>query len=566
MTEPHTPGAEPEYLGSDTPPSDPSDPTAVPGRRTRSRWVAGAAALGLLGAAAGGWAAAQLLADGDGPASAVPALAVGYVALDLDPTASQKIEALRIAKKFPALADELDLGVRDDLRRWLFDERFAEVGCGLSYDEDVAPWVGDRFAVAAVPDAGGAASPLMVLAVTDAEAAERAVRDVEECVTAADESVGGTGDAGGTGESEEAEGPVGVAFVGDYLLVAQTQTDADSLATAAEAAPLAEDPAFEEWMTAVGDPGVITAYVAKDAPRLMTGTIGRMQDELTGDLTGGDSGGPGLLGSPPPLDAMAERSQALWKDFEGLAAVVRFADGALEVEAVGRGLPGGAAEPTGPALGDLPATTAAAFTHSLQDGWFEELADALFGVLSAGESEEDFWAGLEAGSGLQLPEDVERLLGDGVSLAVDGSLDPSTASAGPGEVPVVPVALRIAGDTTEIRDVLDRVLALAGPAAQQVVVEESEGLVTVGVDPVYVDRVLTEGGLAEQEDFTAVVPEAERATSALFVGFDAGDGWLARLAGDDAEARANLEPLDALGISSWRDGDVQHGLLRLTTD
>lgn len=566
MTEPHAPGAEPEYLGSDTPPSAPSDVDAVPGGRTRSPWVAGAAALGLLGAAVGGWAAAQLLADGDGPASAVPALAVGYVALDLDPTASQKVEALRIAKKFPALADELDLGVRDDLRRWLFEERFAEVGCGLSYDEDVAPWVGERFAVAAVPDADGAASPLMVLAVTDAEGAERAVRDVEECVTAAEESVGGTGDAAGTAEPGEADDPVGVAFVGDYLLVAQTQTDADSLAAAAEAAPLAEDAAFEEWMAAVGEPGVITAYVAKDAPRLMTGTIGRMQDDLLGNLAGGLGGGPGPLGSAPPLDAMAERSQALWKDFDGMAAVVRFADGALEVEAVGRGLPGGAAEPTGPALGDLPATTAAAFTHSLPDGWFEEFADALFGVLSPGESEEDFWGGLEAGSGLQLPEDVERLLGDGVSLAVDSSLDPSTVSAGPGEVPAVPVALRIAGDTTEIRGVLDRVLALAGPAAQQVLVEESEGLVTVGVDPAYVDRVLTEGGLAEQEAFTAVVPEAERATSALFVGFDAGDGWLARLGGDDPEARANLEPLDALGISSWRDGDVQHGLLRLTTD
>ena len=130
----------------------------------------------------------------------------------------------------------------------------------------------------------------------------------------------------------------------------------------------------------------------------------------------------------------------------------------------------------------------------------------------------------------------------------------------------MPVAVRIAGDTTEIRGVLDRLLALAGPAAQQVVVEESEGLVTVGVDPAYVDRVLTEGGLADQDAFTAVVPEADRATSALFVGFDAGEGWLARLAGDDAEVRANLEPLDALGISSWRDGDVQHGLLRLTTD
>lgn len=568
MTDPHaTPGAEPEYLGSDTPPApptDPDDPTAR--RRGRSPWVVAAAALGLVGAAAGGWAAAQFLGGGDGPESAVPALAVGYVALDLDPTAAQKIEALRIAKKFPALADQLDLGVRDDLRRWLFQERFADVGCGLDYDADVAPWIGDRFAMAAVPDAEGTASPLMVLAVGDRGAAERAVRDVEECVTAAEESVGGTGPTGEPGEPADKE-PVGVAFVGDYLLVAQTQTDADSLAAAAEAAPLAEDPAFEEWMAAVGEPGVITAYVAKDAPRVLTGMVGRMQDEIADDLAGVPGGELDGFGGPAPrIGEMAERSQELWKDFDGMAAVVRFADGALEVDSVGRGLPGGASEPTGPALGDLPATTAAAFTHSLQDGWFDDFADALVGVLSAGESEEDFWAGLEAGSGLQLPEDVERLLGDGVSLSVDSSLDPAQVSGGPGEVPAVPVALRIAGDTAEIRGVLDRLLGMAGPMAQQVVVEESDGLVTVGVDPAYVDRVRTDGGLGEQESFTAVVPEAERATSALFVGFDAGDGWLARLAGGDAAARANLEPLDALGISAWRDGDVQHGLLRLTTD
>ena len=565
MTDQPVSGAEPEYLGSDT------SPAAHPARRpTRTRWVAGVAALGLVGAAAGGWAAAQLLGGGDGPASAVPAIAVGYVALDLDPTAAQKVEALRIAKKFPALAEELDLGVRDDLRRWLFEERFADVGCGLDYDTDVAPWVGDRMAMAAVPDGDGAASPLAVLAVEDREAAERSVRDIEECVRAADESVGGAG-----GETEApADEPVGVAFVGDYLLVAETQTDADSLATAAEAAPLAEDAGFVDWMAEVGEPGVLTAYVAKDAPRVLTAAMEQAPDGFADDLTGVPGGGlDGLAGAAPRLDELTERSLRLWKDFDGMAAVVRFADGALEVEAVGRGLPGGAAEPTGPSLGDLPASTAVAMTHSFEDGWFEDFADSLFGILSAGESEADFWAGLEAGSGLQLPEDVERLLGDGVSLSVDAALDPEQVTAEPGGLPAVPVALRIAGDTAEIRGVLDRLLAMTGPMAQQVVVEESPGEVTVGVDPAYVDRVLTEGGLGEQESFTAVVPEADRATSALFVGFDAdsstgsgGGGWLAELTGDDAEARANLEPLDALGISSWRDGDVQHGLMRLTTD
>lgn len=554
MTDPHiTPGTEPEYLGSDAP-VDRADRTAR--ARVRSRWAVGAAAVGLVGAGAAGWAAAQLLGGGDGPATAVPAIAVGYVAVDLDPAAAQKIEALRIVGKFPALAAELDLGVRDDLRRWLLEERLAaDVGCGLDYDADVAPWIGDRFAMAAVPGADGNVSALMVLAVGDREAAELAVRDVEECVRAS--SVGS-----GSGEQEQgADEPLGVAFVGEYLLVAQTQADADSLATAAAAAPLAEDPAFEEWMTAVGEPGVITAYAAADAPRVLGGTVARMQHDLAGMTEGVDA-----LGGSTSLDEVTARSRALWKDFQGMAAVVRFADGALEVESVGRGLPGAATRPTGPSLGDLPAGTAAAFTQSLPDGWFEDTADALVATLSAGETEAEFWSRLEAGTGLDLPEDVERLLGDGVSVSVDGSLDPGQMAAGPGQLPAVPVALRIAGDTAEIIGVLDRLLVLAGSAAQQVVVEEADGLVTVGVDRAYVDRVRTEGGLAEQEAFTGVVPEASRATSALFVGFDAGDGWLVRLAGDDAEARANLEPLAALGASTWNDGDVQRGLLRLTTD
>jgi hypothetical protein len=63
-----------------------------------------------------------------------------------------------------------------------------------------------------------------------------------------------------------------------------------------------------------------------------------------------------------------------------------------------------------------------------------------------------------------------------------------------------------------------------------------------------------------------VVPDSDRATGALFVNFDAGGGWLEELAEGDSEAAANLAPLDALGVSSWRDGEVQHGLLRVTTD
>jgi len=64
--------------------------------------------------------------------------------------------------------------------------------------------------------------------------------------------------------------------------------------------------------------------------------------------------------------------------------------------------------------------------------------------------------------------------------------------------------------------------------------------------------------------------DAGRATGSFYVNFDAGDGWPEQLAdvvsGGDAAARSNIAPLDALGASAWTEGDVQHGLLRLTTD
>ena len=102
-------------------------------------------------------------------------------------------------------------------------------------------------------------------------------------------------------------------------------------------------------------------------------------------------------------------------------------------------------------------------------------------------------------------------------------------------------------------------------------VSTGDGLVTVGFDPAYVESLRANGDLGSVAAFKDVVPEAGRSTGAFYVNFDAGDGWaeqLADLVSDgDAQASANIAPLDALGISGWVDGDqVQHGLLRLTTD
>lgn len=548
MTEPENDRTEPEYLGSMPVPSGPDDARGGAGRSRRSAVVVGAVALGVVGAAAAGWAASRLLGDEDDPATAIPAIALGYVAVDLDPSAAQKIEALRMAKQFPALSEHLDLGVRDDIRQWLFDERFADVGCGLEYDADVAPWIGNRLAVAAVPEPDGAA-PIAVLAVEDQAAAEKTVRDVEECVRAGEDSIGG-------GAGDTSREPVGLAFVGGYLLVAETQADADSLATAAEAAPLAEDPAYTGWMQELGEPGILTMYASSEAPKALT-------------RAGADYGLPGMV---PP--GYPDEVRALWADFDGMAAAVRFADGALEVESVGRGMPRGVLRDDGgdgaPSLGALPASTAVAFTVPLAEGWSADLSDVLVPMFSAGESENEFWDQQEQGTGLQLPEDLETLLGTGFSVSVDASLsvDELTSSD---DVPRLPVALRIAGDPDEVVPVLNKLLAIGGPMAQNAVtIASGDGLVVVGLDPAYVERVRTETGLADLPAFQRAVPDADAAEAGLYVGFDAagpgGSGWLDGLAAEEPEAKANLAPLEAMGVSGHTDGDVQRSLMRLTLE
>jgi hypothetical protein len=522
---PSSSDAQPEYLGSALGEADPA-------QRPPRRWgVVAAVASGVAVAAGlGGWGAAQLLAGGAGPAAAVPATAVAYLSVDLDPSAAQKIEALRMLKRFPAIDEQLDLGVRDDLRRWVFERLQEDDLCpGVDYARDVEPWLGDRMAVAAVPDDDAPLAPLLVVQVSDREAAARGVTALHRCQ-----------DGTSTGQ------PAGVAFVGDYMLVTQEQDDADSLAEAAAAAPLEEDPVFTSWMDELGDPGVVTAYASPDAPRLMAQMVDQQQ-EL------------GLPGS-------GELSRSLAKDFGGMAGVLRFHDGSMEGELAAKGLAQGIASggPTGPALGDLPDTTGAALTVSLRSGWLQDYLDAIEGVLSADEPG-GFWTAMEAGTGLDLPEDLETMLGEGISVSVDASADLGSVTLY-GDPPTIPVGLRISGDPQEITRVIDVLRSRLGSDGDAVLVRSGDGVVVVGLQQEYVDRLLGPGTLGDLEAFRDVIPEADRASAALFVNFDAGDGWLEQLADGDADAAANLRPLDALGVSTWRDGDVQHGLFRLTTD
>jgi hypothetical protein len=500
---------------------------------------------------AGAYGVGQFLSHGAAPASAVPAAAVAYVGVDLDPSAAQKIEAVKILRKFPALRSELGIGVHDDLRKTIVDRLLERSGCtGVNYDKDVKPWIGERFALAAVPARASGVLPLMVLQVTDEKLARRGVRTLEGC---------GSGTGAGPGGPGGRHGPAGVAFVDHYMLVTDTQADADRMAAEASSATLADDTAFTTWTGRAGAPGIVTMYASKKAPEALLAAQKAHEERRV----------PG--GSADPLAAGGSRQlERALAGFQGAAGEVRFRDGAVEAEVatsgVGRGVL--ASRPTGPDMRTLPATTGAALSVAFEHGWLAGHLDMIGQAL--GGSTGDPLDKVRSATGLMVPQDIETLLGDGVNVSVDSGADLSALGRSP-DPAKVPAGIRIKGDPAAITAVINRLKAAAGPAAGLLRVRSRGDLVAVSTDPDYLDALLAKGHLGATPALGRVVPSAGRATGVLFVDFDAGHGWATRLADlvshGNPRVRANLAPLDALGISSWQDKDrVRHTLLRLTTD
>ena len=209
--------------------------------------------------------------------------------------------------------------------------------------------------------------------------------------------------------------------------------------------------------------------------------------------------------------------------------------------------------------------TVAAFGLSLEEGWAGALLDYLERTLPEESATIDEQiAELESQTGLVLPDDLETLLGEGVTVSLGSGLDPdAVANGGPGEVPM---GIRIDGDAAEIQAVLDKIAAQAGPEmADLMQVTEGDGYAVLALQDGYRGQLEDGGGLGDSAAYSEVV-ESDEAQTVLFVNFDTDDDWLVRLTGDSPEVSDNVAPLSALGVSGWVDGDVVHGLVKVTTD
>lgn len=553
---------DPEYL-------DTAGPTQPPagGSDTRKRVIALGAMVGV-GAvvAAGAWAATSFFATGAQPAEALPASTIAYLSVDLDPSGAQKVEAIQTLRKFPAFRDEIDLDTDDDLRERMFEEITKSGECeGLEFAEDVEPWLGSRAAVAAVDTGKDQPSPVVVIQVTDANGAEDGIANlVETC-----------GGAAGSDADTDDSGAGGWVVDGDWAVMAESEEIAQQVVDATEKADLASDDAFTRWTGEAGDEGIISMYASAEvtdfADELMSvpGNPLAPIDPLVMPDSSGDSLNEDFTDEfEEPTAEVPEEVQKMLEDFEGAAATVRFDDGALEIEFAASNynedLTKHFANQAGVDLvGGLPANTVAAFGMGLEDGWAQAVIDYFAATMSAGEDPDEMIAEAEEETGLELPEDLETLFGDGVALSLGDGIDPDAiANGGPEEVPF---GLKIAGDADDIQAVLDKLEDLDPELAPYLEVESGDGFAVISPHEDYKGDLVEKGSLRDSDAYKEVI-ESDEAQSVLFVDFDADDDWLVRLAEDDPKASDNLAPLSAVGMSSWVDGDVAHGLLKLTTD
>ncbi|MFF4774881.1 DUF3352 domain-containing protein [Microtetraspora fusca] len=489
---------QPEELG---PPSAPPTPP-VTAKRGRG-WIIALIAAVLVGVVGGGgvWAASVLSGGGTQPHDVLPGNAVAYLRLDLDPAANQKVALFGIARKFSVTKDVFS---GDDPREALFKVFREEAGdlAAVDYAKDVEPWLGDRVGFAVLPQTSE----------------DRSGENVVLAVQVKDESAARAGlNKLGAGTKESGSG---IAFRDGYAILARTQAEADQYA---KAAPLSQNERFAGDTDALGEPGVLSFWADLGA---IAKNVGEAQDaaELVrnGRVTG----------------------------------ALRFGDNYAELTGFvsGTGLKSAETETVPVKLGELPATTAAAFGVS---GLGDIVRDQWAKLRQAAEKTPEGRSLTQSGEkyGIKLPDDLVTLLGESTTVAVD-------REGLSGDQPNVGVVLRT--DPAKAREVLAKIESAVteGEGVPLLVKVDGDGKLAAATSEDYAKTLSTGGALGDDETFKLAVPGADNATFGLYADLDRFEQFYLD---DDMrpEERANLQVLRAVGLSGRISGENAGFTLRV---
>jgi hypothetical protein len=348
----------------------------------------------------GGYLAYDRVLGGGGaqPESAIPANAIAFAKVDLDPSGGQKIDALRFIRKFPkAPADTRKDDA--DLRKVVFDQLQKEGQFkGLDYAKDVQPWLGSRFGVAALPGAG----------------ADRTVSVLALAVTDADEA------RSGLAKLSAADSNTHCSIGEDYALCGEDATAVEAALESARTSPLADAKGFADDLGSLGEDGVASFWL----------DMSRAQ-ELARQAKVGGAG-------------------ALSAQYKGhFFGALRFDGPALELVGRGTGLADSGISGDSNGVGALPADTLAAF--GLSGG--KEYARKLWANLEKAGLTNDVQSMTDE-TGLRLPGDLQTLFGSSFAVAFGGM--------GEGEQRMPKVALVTDSAEADVKALAGKVEQLVG--------------------------------------------------------------------------------------------------------
>jgi hypothetical protein len=518
-------------VSTDILPSQPEMDAPSKKRPSPLRWVLSALVVVLVLALVAGVTVAVrgLSGGGSQPEDALPGGAIAFGKVDLDPAAGQKINAIRFLRKFPALKDKVSLDA--DLRESLFKGMADSVGWDkLSFEKDVAPWLGQRIGIAAYAPAGGDSTdrpggPTVVVAlqVTDDAKAKAGLDRLNAAASAGSKA--------------------GVVVRDGYALLAQDQAAADKAAKDAAAGVLADDPHLSADLGALGD-GVASAWVNMDA----MGSLARLSGIA----------GYGLLGVGGLNSEAASKGGRT-------SYVLRF-DGADALEVRGSSTGSSSVKaPDKPLQGfnELPEDSVVAFGLAGGDemvaGFFDSLRATFDDQASDGPPGgfDGMVADIESELGVKLPDDLAVLLGSNIVAAMG---DPASS-------PEVEVGARVTTDGPRAVAVLDKITKATKAAGQDfpIVRRLTDDGVVIATSNEQADLVSKDGGLGDKDAVRKALPDVDGATVALWVDIRSlMRGFMGESEGDVDE---NLAPIAGLGITAKiaDDGTASYRL-RLVTD
>ncbi|MDQ1743232.1 MAG: hypothetical protein QOE23_1571, partial [Pseudonocardiales bacterium] len=344
---------------------------AGPGKKI----IAGVAVAAVLaGGAVAAYAYSMLASSGVQPERVLPATTVAFAKLDLDPAAGQKIAAYRLSSKFPAISH--GAGNLDQEKHALLTQ-FLDEQTDLNYDTDVKPWLGDRAAIAAVPDAGGdkGFDPVLALAYTDESKMKAALSKAARTAT-----------------------DFGYVTLDGYALISDSQQHAEAVLAGTKRATLAGNDHYKSDLKSLhGDQlAVGWADLAASVAAMRSGISARTQlkpDELA------------------QLDKLAAKGRIVL----GAHASSDYLEvTALSHQAATAGSARSGGKPVTGTLAGLGADTSAALEIS---GLGDSLSQTWDQAAAALGLNQDFQEIIDE-TGLKLPDDLKALFGTDITVSV----------------------------------------------------------------------------------------------------------------------------------------------------